>query len=156
MSDVIRVLLSEGKPFRAVSLDSYSDWGTLPDWKAYCKQFATLFVDIDGVFALNENPHGRGDHNWQRLRPIEPNVQALLDGYKLGRYTLVFTTSRSEEHRRKLDQQIRALGFDDFRLLMGLPHSQRVLINDFAPTNPYPSAIAINLERNSDRLGDYL
>jgi hypothetical protein len=38
---------------------------------------------------------------------------------------------------------------------MDLPHAKRILINDFAPTNPYPTAVAINLERNSSNLQNY-
>ena len=41
-------------------------------------------------------------------------------------------------------------------LVMGLPHCKRVIINDFANSNPYPSCEAINISRNSDNLGDLL
>jgi len=48
------------------------------------------------------------------------------------------------------------LGFNKFQLIMDLPHSQRILINDFAPTNPFPSAVAISIPRNSASLSGYL
>ena len=35
---------------------------------------------------------------------------------------------------------------------MGLPHTKRYLINDFTQSNPYPSAISINISRDSDNL----
>lgn len=41
-------------------------------------------------------------------------------------------------------------------MIMGLPHCQRVLINDFAKTNPYPSALAINMVRDTETLREYL
>jgi hypothetical protein len=41
-------------------------------------------------------------------------------------------------------------------LIMGLPHCKRVIINDFAKTNPYPSCESINLPRNSDNLIEFL
>jgi len=41
-------------------------------------------------------------------------------------------------------------------LVMGLPHSQRILINDFAKSNPYPSAAAINMPRNKNDLKELL
>jgi hypothetical protein len=41
-------------------------------------------------------------------------------------------------------------------LIMGLPHCKRVIINDFAKSNPYPSCEAINLPRNSDNLNEFL
>ena len=37
-------------------------------------------------------------------------------------------------------------------VITDLKHSRRILINDFALTNPYPSSIAINTERNSEEL----
>ena len=39
---------------------------------------------------------------------------------------------------------------------MGLPHCKRVIINDFAKSNPYPSCEAINLPRNFDNLAEFL
>jgi len=30
------------------------------------------------------------------------------------------------------------------------------LINDFAPSNPYPSAVSVNIPRDCDELKDYL
>ena len=42
------------------------------------------------------------------------------------------------------------------KIIFNLPHCKRYLINDYAPTNPYPSAIAININRNDDNLIDKL
>ena len=42
------------------------------------------------------------------------------------------------------------------QLIMGLPHSKRVLINDFSETNKFPTAEAINIYRNSKDLGKLL
>jgi hypothetical protein len=41
-------------------------------------------------------------------------------------------------------------------LIMGLPHCKRVVINDFANSNPYPACESINLPRNSDNLTEFL
>ena len=38
---------------------------------------------------------------------------------------------------------------------MGLNHSKRTVINDFSPTNPYPSCGAINISRDSDNLNEH-
>ena len=48
------------------------------------------------------------------------------------------------------------LGFESCELLMNIHHTRRVLINDFSNSNPYPSAIAININRDSDNLKEYL
>ena len=38
---------------------------------------------------------------------------------------------------------------------MGLNHSKRIIINDYANSNPYPSCDSINIKRNSDSLDTY-
>ena len=45
-------------------------------------------------------------------------------------------------------------GLDDVGL--GDGHGRRFLVNDHAPSNPYPSAVAISVERNSAQLADYM
>ena len=156
VSDVVRYLLSEGENFVAVPAKDYIDWGTLAEWRSYCSKFATVFVDIDGVIAVNENPHGTGTNNWSTFRSIDENIAPLVDGQNKGNLTIVFTTSRSEMYRDLLTSQIELAGFKGFTLVMGLPHAKRILINDFANTNPYPTALAINLERNARNLSSYL
>jgi hypothetical protein len=69
---------------------------------------------------------------------------------------MVFTTSRKEKYRDQTALMLANLGFEDFHLLMEMNHSKRILINDFAPSNPYPTAVAVNLRRNEDKLKDYL
>jgi hypothetical protein len=48
------------------------------------------------------------------------------------------------------------LGFGSCSLIMGIHHSKRVLINDYANSNPYPTALAINIKRDSEDLGDLI
>mgnify|MGYP003675033930 CR=1 FL=1 len=48
------------------------------------------------------------------------------------------------------------LGFVEYTLLMNLPNTKRILINDYNNANPYPRAQAINLKRDSDNLTDFL
>ena len=51
---------------------------------------------------------------------------------------------------------VKKLGLDVDRFITDLPHSKRVLVNDFSKSNPYPSAISINIERDSEELSSYL
>jgi hypothetical protein len=39
-------------------------------------------------------------------------------------------------------------------IITELPHGKRILINDFSNTNPYPSATAVNVVRDSKELAD--
>jgi len=153
VSDIVRVLISRGEIFHTIKADTYDDWGTLAEWRQYCGQFATYFVDIDGVLAMNSDPL-KLTQNWESFIPLENNCARLL---KLQDYAhLVFTTSRHSDYRESLEKHLFSVGFRKFDLVMGLPHAKRILINDFAPTNPYPTSIAVNLPRNSDNLSDYI
>ena len=40
-------------------------------------------------------------------------------------------------------------------ILFGCNHNKRILVNDFAPTNPYPSCESVSIKRNS-LLEDYI
>ena len=156
VSDIIRAILADGTAVRGVAASTYIDWGTLEDWRRYCRSFATLFVDLDGVVGLNEHPLAAGEGGWHRIRPIQENVDALLQRQDSDRYTLIFTTSRSGRFRAAVDAELRRVGFDAFQLVMDLPHARRILINDFAPTNAFPSAEAINIPRNARWLDEML
>ena len=61
---------------------------------------------------------------------------------------LIITTSRPEEFRDTTESQLAAFDIKYQKLVMGLNHSSRILINDYAESNPYPSAKAINIARN--------
>jgi hypothetical protein len=39
---------------------------------------------------------------------------------------------------------------------MGCLHGRRFLVNDHAPSNPHPAAVAVSIERNSPVLVDYM
>ena len=155
VSDIVELMIRAGEVFRAVEVESYSDWGTLSDWLEYVSTFGTVFVDLDGVMAQNNNPLSK-EHGWNELSFLPRNKETLLRLLKSGRVSLVFCTSRSEKHRESVERGLRDAGFPVEQLIMGLPHAKRILVNDFARTNPFPSAIAINLQRDDDNLSPYL
>lgn len=155
VSDVVRVLLEHGQKFIGIEVDNYKDWGTLDDWLSYKKNYKTLFIDIDGVIVQNTSP-SHSVNNWKSFNPIRSNVESILSLSKSGTHEIIFTTSRGEIHRKFLEQNLKNLGFVHFKLLCGLQHSTRILINDFAKSNPYPSSIGINIPRDSEFLALYL
>jgi hypothetical protein len=155
VSDVVRVMLAEGAIFTGVHASEFEDWGTLTEWRAFTETFKTYFVDIDGVLVSNENPLSNSG-GWNRFEPIKQNIDVLLEIQSSRRSKMIFTTARSEDFRSKIFEELINSGFIDFELIMGLPHAARVLVNDFASTNPYPTAIAVNLPRNANNLREYL
>lgn len=155
VSDVIRVMLSQGFSFKGIEAKQYSDWGTLGEWRDYCNSFGTYFVDLDGVVLENANPLGI-KFDWSSVQPIQENVDALLQLAKSKSIQIIFTTARHENYREQVEIGLRNLGFVNFQVLMSLQHAKRYLINDFAQTNPFPSAIAINFPRSARNLHEYL
>lgn len=155
VSDVLRVMLENRVVIKGKEVTNYIDWGTLSDWRKYTDSFATIFVDIDGILASNENPLSVTG-GWGNFSPITENIQFLIKIQDNERIRFIFTTARSEANRDFVDFELAKLGFRNFDLLMSLPHSKRYLVNDFADTNSFPTAIAINLPRNASNLSKYL
>ena len=154
MSDVIAWLIRErGETFVPLMARAYEDWGTLAEWKALQKRSRTYFVDVDGVLMKNSGRYGK--INWNNnAEMLEDNVAALRALQDAGAQ-IVVTTCRDEAFREPLEAMLRDCGLRPHAVVMGLNHAARVLINDFAPTNPYPSCLAISLPRNAS-LKEYL
>lgn len=153
ISNIIFEMLLLGKTFSGTKTSNYKDWGTLQDWNKYKETYKTLFVDLDGTLVTNTShlfpPYiGEG-------KPLQSNIDYLNKLYSTGRVKIIITTSRPKEfYNKTIDElQEKQIPFDD--IVMGLPHAQRILINDFAKSNPYPSCSALNIPRNNDNLEDY-
>lgn len=154
MSHLIEWLIRErAETFQPLMAHAYEDWGTLEEWKALQKRSRTYFVDVDGVLMRNSGRYGK--INWSNnAEMLEENVAALRDLQEKGAQ-IVIVTCRDEAFRAPLEALLKDCGLRPHAVVMGLNHAARVLINDFAPTNPYPSCSAISLPRNSP-LKDYL
>lgn len=144
LSHVIYRMMLDDLHFAAREARNYVDWGTLEDWERYKEQFGTIFVDLDGVLVQNSG---------EFFRPIWGNTDRLTENVKkinsfYSGCTIVITTSRSEAFREVTVDQLKRLGIRYHRIIFGLPHGRRYLINDFAPSNKCPTSVAINIPRN--------
>ncbi len=150
ISNIIFEMILQGDIFLGKETREFRDWGTLEDWKKYCSNFSTLFIDLDGTLITNTSEYiypytGTGN-------PIEENIEFIRDKYKTGNCKIVITTSRQESFRIETIDELKKHDIPFDHLIMGLPHSKRYIINDFSETNSYPTAIAINVERNRNNL----
>jgi hypothetical protein len=154
VSHVIARAITQGEVFMAIEVDDMIDNGTRDEWRLYQFAHRTFFIDIDGVVLKN---HGQFfPPYWSDAdEPIDANVAHLLELQESGGQ-FVFATARPETLRASLEATLSGLGLRWHALVMGCFHSQRVIVNDFAATNPYPSCLAVNIPRNSDRLADVL
>ena len=153
VSHIIFEMMLNGHTFSALESNNYKDWGTIDEWKRYKETYKTIFCDIDGTLITNTShqfPPFIGEGS-----PIQKNIDYLNGLYSYGRTYIVLTTSRPERCRQITINELEYKGIKYHNLLMGLPHSQRVLVNDFADSNPYPSCVAFNIPRNTDNLEKY-
>jgi len=152
ISHLIFEMLLSGSKFSSRRVEDYKDWGTIEDWRRYTRQYRCLFMDIDGVLLTNTSVHFS---NLGEGAPVRDNIEFLESLRRAGKTTVFLTTSRPESHREATEAELKAKGIGYDRLLMGLPHCQRVVVNDFSPSNPHPSCSAVNIRRDEDRIGDF-
>jgi len=153
VSDVIQRALFKDVIFTENKVTDYVDVGTHEDWLEYNNK-PVIFCDIDGTVVVSQQRVG--DNPYHQLGiPLKKNVKILLEYQKKGA-CIVFTTARDSS----VDEYTRAtldnLGFKDYKLISGLPNADRWLINDYAKVNPFPRAVAINLNRDTDDLENFL
>ena len=154
ISHIIFEMMLSGSTFYGTKTTDFKDWGTLDAWNKYKSQYKCLFVDIDGTLVTNSSHHfppyvGSGES-------IEDNIDLLAKLHEQGKAKIVLTTSRPERFRQLTLHELQIKGIPYDELVMGLPHCQRIIINDFAKSNPYPSCSAINIPRNENNLKEFL
>ena len=148
VSHVIENMIESGVPFWAQKVTGFKDLGTKRDFVSFAKSYSSIFCDIDGVIFKNRGMFG--PKTWaDKSEPLSSNINRLLSLQDNGA-TFIFSTSRSEEYRVKTFNDLVEIGFQNFQLVMNLPHSPRLIINDFSHSNPYPSCSSISILRDSD------
>jgi len=148
VSNVIDYMIDSGSIFIENQVDNFIDIGTIKDWIEYNNR-PTYFCDIDGTIVKSLNNY------IDPYIPLINNVKKLKNELDRG-CKIIFCTARPEKYKEVTRKMLDELGFESCDLLMAIHHSKRILINDFADSNPYPSAIAINLNRDFDNLQNYL
>jgi len=140
--------------FKSCEVSNYHDWGTLDDWNNYKKNFKTLFIDIDGTLFHNSSEYF--SPKWGESEPIIENINHIKNLHNQGNTQIILTTSRKEQYREKTIQQLMEHKIPYDNIIFNLYHCKRFLINDYSPTNPYPTAVSINLKRDDNTLENLL
>lgn len=154
LSHIVAYLIGTGvSTYKLCEAYQYEDWGTLEEWRLAQQKHATYVVDLDGVIFKNQGKYGH-DTWYGLIEPLYDNVK-LLKQKEIEGAELIFMSARSEDLRARTKQQLSNLGFLQYKLVLGCNHGPRILINDFAATNPYPTATAINVPRDGN-LENYL
>lgn len=150
ISNIIQYCLFNNNIFIENNVSNYIDVGTAEEWFNYNDK-AVIFCDIDGTLIKAQAKH---DYD-KEPTILENNVKSVKKMVDDGSQ-IIFVTARPESVREVTEKILKSLGFDSFQLLMGLKNCKRILINDFNNANPYPRAIAVNIERNVDNLNSFL
>lgn len=151
---ILNMMLLENENFKVINCENYADWGTETDWLIYISKFKTYFIDLDGVLVKNSAEFT--PPYWGDTDSLSENVKTMNEIYDMGYSTVIITTSRKEKYKEKTILQLKNIGMKYDRIIFGLPHGNRTIINDYSTSNPYPSCIAINLQRNVDSLKNIL
>ncbi len=139
--------------FMHASASNFEDWGTIQDWQIVQQKQQTYFVDLDGVVFQNRGKYG--SKTWQNDNcPIEENISSLKKLYDEGAQ-IVITTSRGKEFESDIRAFFESRGITLHAIVTECNHARRVIINDFAPSNAYPSCVAVSIPRNGS-LKDYM
>jgi hypothetical protein len=153
VSHIISYLVYSGESIHSIEAIEFKDWGTIEEWEAEQKKYRSYFFDIDGVFLQNCGKYGI--KNWSNyFEPIEDNLK-ILEKLSNNGAQIFFTTSRSDEYIKRFKDLLDERGIKFEKIITDCHHSQRIIVNDFAPTNPYPSANSVSIPRNSS-LKDYI
>ena len=151
ISHIVSFLINQGSIFHYVEAEKYFDWGTISEWRKEQKRFTTYFFDIDGVFLENAGKYGK--KNWKNFTvPIEENMRTLKKLSDEGAQ-IFFVTSRDKENIEQFKKILKKFSIKYEKIIWGCNHSQRVIVNDFAPTNPFPSCKSISIPRNGKLSG---
>lgn len=154
VSHVLNRAIADGMAVEPHFVSGLIDVGTLEDWRRHVRPRGTIVTDLDGVVFENHSRYFAPFWDDEDV-PIVSNVSALRFWQDQGAQ-LVFMTARPDVYRQKTERALAGLGLKPHALIMDCRHGRRFLVNDHAASNPYPSAVAISMERNSPSLADYM
>lgn len=149
ISNVIFSMILDNNYFSYSEAENYIDWGTLREFRNFQNKFYTLFCDFDGCLVENGSKFSKNPY---RTNPITENLECLRNLQKILDIELIITTSRPKSENIYIRKILKNFKIKYKTIITDLMHSKRILINDFAISNTYPSSMSINIPRNSNGL----
>ena len=153
ISHVIYEMILNQHIFKYKEVSDYIDWGTVREFRNFQRKYISLFCDFDGCLVINGSKFGKQGYD---TKGIYENLNTISKILATGFAELIITTSRPKEQKKNIKNILKKFNIKAKYILTDLLHSKRALINDFSETNPFPSSIAINLERDSNKLSSIL
>jgi len=90
---------------------------------------STIFIDIDGTI-LKQLPSLYDIAINHKEQYVLPGVIEKFEHWKNCGHCIVITTSRPESLRKITEEQLSSLGIIFDQILFGLPHGERVVVNN--------------------------
>lgn len=106
----------------------------------------TLIVDLDGCVLQHHNSGAVLQWSTYDLIDSKGFVE-MLNEWERRCYFVIFMTARKECCRSDLERALRTHGLFWDMLIMGVPHGERIVVNDIKD-NGAPTAHAVIVERN--------
>jgi biotin carboxylase len=132
--------------FRGIFCENPVDWGS---WEKYIgdrRKNKVFFFDFDGVIVEAGAPYGK--NVWADSKVIPGAKEKIIELKQKG-HTIFILTSRTSKALKDTVAILESNNIPYDKIITDIPNGQRVLINDYAPSNPYPTAEAINTKRNT-------
>ena len=146
VSHVIAKMLEVGIPFAACEVQQPHDWGTWEKYVTWRQQRKSYFLDLDGCVTACGTPFAKDGWPTTKVLPgVADKIRELLAAGS----TIYLVTARPEEAASYTEAALEMAGVEWHRIFYGIAGGPRVIVNDFADSNPYPACEAINTERNS-------
>ncbi len=153
ISHVIYEMILNKHIFRSTEVEEYIDWGTVREFRNWQRKHITLFCDFDGCLVLNGSKFGKKGY---MTEPLNENLKTISKIVNTGFAEIIITTSRPNNQRNYIKNLLKKFNIKPKYILTNLLHAKRALINDFSETNPFPTSIAINLDRDTKKLSTIL
>lgn len=148
-SHLIAYNIYSGIEYKMIPASLYEDFGTQLEWDKIRDNHKTIFIDFDGT--LVENRGRFTNPNWFSRNdiPLKNNIEILKKLNDKGSQ-IIITTSRCSSEKEYIKNFLKNQNIIVHEVICDLNHSERIIVNDFFDTNPYPTASAINIPRNGD------
>lgn len=145
-SHIIQYMIDNKIEFHGFFCENPVDWGS---WEKYIierRKNKILFFDFDGVIVEAGAPYGK--NKWADSKVIPGAKEKIIELKQKG-HSIIILTSRTSKVLKDTISILDSNNIPYDRIITDIPNGQRVLINDYAPSNPYPTAESVNTRRNT-------
>lgn len=157
VSDIIGAMILDGIPFKARSITSYQDWGTIHEWRHALLSRKAYYVLLDGF--LFERGFEFFSPHYSEVHPNPEAVELIQTAVQRGN-TVTYLSIRPGKLAELTQGQIKAAGLPVGQVIYECPIAPWVMLTAPHETLPFQTSDAIELHADDPNLrekvlGDY-